>query len=259
MANEKKDLVLASYNIRYENSGDGNNSWANRREWVRDLIDFHGFDIVGIQEALYPQLEFLTQKRLASIGVGRDDGAKAGEFSAILYDRDKFEVRKSGTFWLSETPETPSKSWDSSLNRICTWGQFRIRGTRREFYFFNTHFDHRGTVAREKSAELILEQIAKIADRKPFVLTGDFNMDPAAAPIRKLASALRDARAVSEMRPYGPPGTWSSFDTQRSIDTIIDYIFVSPDVRVRRYGILPDSWGQRYPSDHLPVVIHASI
>jgi endonuclease/exonuclease/phosphatase family metal-dependent hydrolase len=251
-------LNVATFNIRYDNAADGVNAWPNRREWVRDLIDYHGFDVVGVQEALAHQLDFLTSGRLAAVGVGRDDGKRAGEFSAVLYDRERFERKGEGTFWLSETPETPSKGWDADCVRVCTWARLRDRAAGangREFVFVNTHLDHKGQAAKEKGTDLILERLPKITGGLPFVVTGDLNSRPEDAPVRKLAAALRDARAASETKPYGPAGTFSGFDVKRPLDAPIDYVFVGPGVRVLRYAVLPDNWGGRYPSDHLPVAV----
>ena len=257
MKNTESILNVASYNIRYDNKSDGLNAWPNRREWLRDLMDYHEFDIVGIQEALVHQLEFLTEGRFDFVGVSRDDGDRAGEFAPILFDRNRFESQDSGTFWLSETPDVPSKSWDSSLKRICTWAKLRNRATGKTFFVFNTHFDHQGNIAREKAAEIILEKIAKIAGAATFLLTGDFNLTPDTPPIQRLSAALRNARTVTETKPYGPFGTFNAFDIKCPLDAQIDHIFVSSDVTVLRYAVLPDNWGLRYPSDHCPVIIKA--
>jgi endonuclease/exonuclease/phosphatase family metal-dependent hydrolase len=253
-------LNIATFNIRYDNPGDGVNAWPNRKEWVRDLIDFHAFDIVGVQEALAGQVDFLAGGRFDYVGVGRDDGKRAGEFSALYYDRKRFKKNESGTFWLSETPDVPSKGWDAALNRICSWAHLSDRESGdRDFYVFNTHFDHRGIVARERSAELILAKIKALAKKKPFFLMGDLNLTPDTVPVRKLAAELRDARAVTETKPYGPVGTFNGFDINRPLEQPIDYVFVSPGVRVLKFAALPDNWGGRYPSDHLPVMIRAEI
>jgi endonuclease/exonuclease/phosphatase family metal-dependent hydrolase len=257
--NDSQRLRVATFNIRYDNPKDGVNAWPNRREWVRDLMDFHDFDLVGVQEALAHQIEYLAQGRFGFVGIGRDDGKRAGEFAPILYDKTRFELLQDGTFWLSETPEKPSRGWDADLNRICTWARLRDRTTARTFFLFNTHFDHRGEVARAQSAELLLTKTEAIAGQEPFFLTGDFNLGPETAPIRRLSAALRNCREVTEVRAYGPVGTFHGFDVQRTPDGPIDYIFVSRPIRVLKYAALPDNWGQRYPSDHLPVAIHASI
>lgn len=253
-------LNIATFNIRYDNPQDGINAWPNRKEWVRDLIDYHDFDIVGIQEALAHQVDFLASGRLDYVGVGRDDGKRAGEFAALFYDRKRFSRRENGTFWLSETPDVPSKGWDADLNRVCSWAHLSDKSSGgRDFYVFNTHFDHRGQKAREHSAELILAKIKAIAGKKPFFLTGDLNLKPDTVPVQKLAAELRDSRTVTETKPYGPFGTANGFDMNRPLDTHIDYIFVSRGVRVLKYAALPDNWELRYPSDHLPVAIRAEV
>lgn len=253
-------LNIATFNIRYDNPKDGVNAWPNRREWVRDLMDYHDFDVVGVQEALVHQLEFLTEKRLAFVGVGRDDAKRAGEFSAILYDKQRLRAVDSGTFWLSETPDVPSKGWDAQLKRVCTWARLQERTSGRELYLFNTHFDHKGAVARERSAGVILEKIAALAGKSaPVVLTGDFNAVPDSPPVRRVAAVLRNAREATESRPYGPHGTFQGFDTTRALEAPIDYIFVNARLRVLKFATLPDNWGQRYPSDHLPLVAKVEI
>ncbi|HVK06083.1 MAG TPA: endonuclease/exonuclease/phosphatase family protein [Armatimonadaceae bacterium] len=249
-------LNIASFNIRYDTPNDGPNAWPNRKERVRALLDYHEIALLGVQEALAHQLDYLTESgsRFDFVGVGRDDAKRAGEFSAVLYDRKRLQKRDGGTFWLSETPDKPSKGWDAQLNRICSWARLRDReGGDREFFLFNTHFDHRGVVARERSADVILAKIESIAGKEPAVLTGDFNLTPDTAPIKKLASALRDAREASERKSYGPAGTFNGFDLQRPLEAPIDYIFVNRRVRVLKHAVLPDNWDQRYPSDHCPV------
>lgn len=257
--NAGSPLNLATFNIRYDNARDGVNAWPNRREWVRELIDYHDLHIIGVQEALAHQIEFLAQGRFAFVGIGRDDGKKAGEFAPILYDQKRFERLTDQTFWLSETPEKPSRGWDAALNRICTWIQLRDRVTGRSFFVFNTHFDHRGVVAREKSAELLLKQAETIAGQSPFFITGDFNLDTESVPIRTLGTVLRNAHDVSETKPYGPTGTFNGFDFQNPPTGPIDHIFVNRPVRVLKYAVLPDNWNHRYPSDHLPVAIRAEV
>lgn len=252
-------LNVASFNIRYDNPKDGINAWPNRRDWVRELLEYHDLHIVGVQEALAHQIEFLGQGRYAYVGIGRDDGKKAGEFAPILYDQKRFERLKENTFWLSETPDKPSRGWDASLNRICTWVQLKDRVSGRTFYVFNTHFDHQGMTAREMSAELILKQTEAIAGQTPFFITGDFNLGPDSQPIRVLGTALRNAREASEAKPYGPSGSFNGFDFQRTPEGPIDHIFVNRPIRVLKYAVLPDNWDHRYPSDHLPVAIRAEV
>jgi len=145
------------------------------------------------------------------------------------------------------------------LNRICTWAWLEEKASRKDFFFFNTHFDHKGVVARERSAELLLEKIKAIAGKKPFFLTGDFNATPDTVPIKRLSAALRESRAVSAGKPEGPVGTFNGFDRTRKLEAPIDYIFVGGAVQVLTYAVLTDSREGRYPSDHLPVVIQAEV
>ena len=122
----KTDIVVASFNFRYDNEGDGQNSWRYRKDYVNSLIRFYEFDIFGIQEGLINQGRDIERlEEYGRIGVGRDDGAESGEHAAVFYKKERFEMMDSGNFWLSETPEKPSFGWDAQCRRICSWGKFR--------------------------------------------------------------------------------------------------------------------------------------
>ncbi|HKI89444.1 MAG TPA: endonuclease/exonuclease/phosphatase family protein [Draconibacterium sp.] len=252
-----QQLNIITYNIRYNNPDDGKNAWPNRIEMVSGLLRFHDPDIFGLQEALYEQINDV-QKNLPEyewFGVGRDDGEKAGEFSPIFFKKSKFILLKNGTFWLSETPEQPSKGWDAALNRIVTWGKFQSKVTGKQFIVFNTHFDHRGVEARKNSAALIRNKIEEMTynNALPAILSGDFNLTPDQEPISLIKKYLSDARDISQESPYGPNGTFNGFKWDAPLNNRIDYIFVNGMVKVLKYAILTDSKDQRYPSDHLPV------
>ena len=162
---------------------------------------------------------------------------------------------KKGTFWLSPTPEKPSKGWDAALNRIVTWGKFQSKVTGKQFLVFNTHFDHRGVEARKNSAALIRNKIEEMTynNNLPVILTGDFNLTPDQEPISLIKKYLSDARDISEESPYGPLGTFSGFNWNSPLNNRIDYIFCYGPVKVLKYAVISDSKEQRYPSDHLPV------
>ena len=252
-----QQMNVITYNIRYNNSGDGVNAWPNRIEMVTGLLQFHEPDIFGLQEALYEQINDI-QKNLPDyewFGVGRDDGKKAGELSPIFFKKSEFILLKHGTFWLSETPEKPSKGWDAALNRIVTWGKFQSKVTGKQFIVFNTHFDHRGMEARKNSAALIRKKIEEMTfdNALPAILTGDFNLTPEQEPILLIKKYLSDARDISHEAPYGPAGTFNGFKWDAPLNNRIDYIFVNGKVKVLKYAIITDSKDQRYPSDHLPV------
>lgn len=249
-------LTIATYNLRYNNAGDGVNAWPNRKEMVKGLIRYHDFDIFGTQEALIGQLRDVAELgEYAFFGAGRDDGREGGEHSAIFYKKDRFKVLTSGNFWLSETPEKPGKGWDATCcNRIASWLKLKDLATKKEFYFFNVHFDHQGVVARRESGKLMVKKIREIAGNTPAICTGDFNSTPETEQIKEMQTILNDAKAVSETPAYGPEGTFNAFKFTAPMDARIDYIFTARPIKVLKYAVLTDSKEQRYPSDHQPVV-----
>ena len=252
-----QQMNIITFNIRYNNQGDGKNAWPNRIDMVNGLLRFHDPDIFGLQEALYGQITDIANvmEDYHWFGVGRDDGKKGGEFSPVFYKKDKFILLDKGHFWLSETPNIPSIGWDAAYERIVTWGKFRTKDSEKEFLFFNTHFDHIGVEARKNSARLIIEKIEEINSENnlPVILTGDFNLAPDEKPIIILKDYFRDTRESSLDPPYGPVGTFSGFNINAELDRRIDYIFVRGDIKVLKYAALTDWKNQRYPSDHLPV------
>lgn len=254
---KKMPINTASYNLRYNTSNDGINAWPNRKELVKGLIRFHEFDIFGVQEALRGQLDDIAELQdFAFLGNGRDDGKQGGEHSSIFYRKDRFKVLESGDFWLSETPEVPGKGWDATCcNRICSWAKFKDLKTKKSFYFFNVHFDHQGVVARRESGKLMVKKIQEIAKNATVILTGDFNSKPETEQILHIQTILSDAKKITQTPPYGPEGTFNSFKFDAPLKERIDYIFVSKQVSVLKYGVLTDSFEQRYPSDHQPVVV----
>ncbi|MFD2932725.1 endonuclease/exonuclease/phosphatase family protein [Spirosoma flavum] len=256
-AQKSEPITVATYNIRYQNKSDGPNAWENRKENVKALIRYHEFDLFGTQEGLREQLNDIAElNEYAFFGAGRDDGKEAGEHSAIFYKKDRFKVLQSGNFWLSETPDKPGKGWDATCcNRICSWVKLNDLKTKKEFYFFSVHFDHQGVEARRQSGKLMVEKIKEIAKNVPVILVGDFNSTPETEQIQSIQGLLKDSRTVTAMPPYGPEGTFNSFKFDAPMDKRIDYIFVSKQFNVLKYGVLTDAKEQRYPSDHQPVEI----
>lgn len=253
-----QQMNIVSFNIRFNTPNDGVNAWPNRIEMASGLLRFHEADIFGLQEALHGQI-LDVQKELPEyewFGVGRDDGEKGGEFSPIFYNKSKFILYDHGTFWLSETPDVPSKGWDAALNRIVTWGRFQSKVTGKQFLVFNTHFDHRGTEARKNSALLIEKKIREMTRNKnlPVILTGDFNLTPDTEPIVLLKKYMKDSFEVTQEPPYGPVGTFNGFKIDADLSSRrIDYIFVYGGIDVLKYAALSDFKDNRFPSDHLPV------
>jgi endonuclease/exonuclease/phosphatase family metal-dependent hydrolase len=214
--------------------------------------------IIGIQEGLLNQVQYIDSSLIDYdyVGVGRDDGIKKGEFCAIYFDTTRYVLLKNSTFWLSETPDTISVGWDAALERICTYGLFKDRITKKEFWVFNTHFDHIGVVAREKSSELILNRIDKINRQSlPVILMGDFNSIPNSPPIKEIKTKLSDALKISLEKLQGPRGTFNGFNENLPIEKRIDYIFTN-DLKVLSYTHINDRLNNnRHISDHLPVMI----
>lgn len=259
---DSRPLKIMSFNIRYDNPRDGTNAWSNRKEMAAKTISFHDVDIVGLQEVLIHQLQDLAGllPKYAWIGVGRDDGIKKGEYAPVFYLKDRLQLLESGHFWLSETPEKAgSMGWDAACTRIVTWGNFSDPQTNRDFFFFNTHFDHIGVIAREKSAQLLLKRIESIAGNGPVIVTGDFNCLDEEKPYLFLtsgldgAAGLEDTHAISQNGHYGGTQTFNGFRDDKQAGRIIDFIFVRHTGPVSNHGIIADRWDGRFASDHYPV------
>lgn len=254
-------LNVATYNLRYDTAADGSDAWPQRREAVKALLRYHEIDVLGTQEGLIHQIEDLTAvPGFARIGVGRDDGRRGGEHSAILFRADRFDQLDHGDFWLSETPDRPGKGWDARCcNRIASWVQLKDRASGQAFFVFSVHFDHEGVVARRESARLMLSKMREIAGDRPVLCLGDFNATPESEPIRIMADAMRDTYRVSATPPYGPEGTFNGFRIDAPLADRIDYVFIGPRWRVLRYAALTDSYRGHFPSDHLPVVVRVAL
>ena len=259
---------VMTFNIRYDEPRDKENGWPHRRALVASMIRFHQADVIGVQEALKHQLDDLENllPDFAWVGVGRDDGKNKGEFSAILYRKARLTIAGTSRFWLSETPGIPgSKGWDSAYPRIVTWARLRDRTTGKTLFLFNTHFDHRGTRAREESARLLRKEIERIAGLTPAVVTGDFNFTESSNGYRILTEGragektlLRDARYISRHGHHGPTSTFNEFK-KLVPDMKIDFILVTNGVEVLQHGVLLDSCEGRFASDHLPVLAEVVI
>ena len=262
---EPLDIRVMTFNIRTGLAEDGENGWDMRKEFVCDAIRQYAPDVLGVQEACRFQLdEFNTHlPDYGEVGIGRDGGTK-GEYSAILYRKQRFEVDASGTFWLSDTPAIPSVYWGNHYRRICTWARFTDKKSARAFYVYNTHLDHRSQLSREESVKLIMKHIKERAHPDPFILTGDFNAgeDNRAIEYLKGTASLAGTTPiplVDSFRMLHPTekvvGTGNGFKGQLN-GPKIDYIFITPDTRTLEATIVRTTREGRTPSDHYPVTAH---
>lgn len=284
-----QELVVASYNIRNDNSGDAKrgNGWAQRCPIICDQIEWNNVDIFGAQEVKRNQIDDMLSELegYAFVGVGRDDGKDKGEFSPVFYKTDRFKLLDQGTFWISETPEKVGvKGWDAALPRICSYARLQDKVTKKKFWFFNLHMDHIGVDARKEGAKLIARKITEMCGNEPAMVSGDFNVDQNNEAYKTIVSqgVLTDSYEKSAKR-YIQNGTFNSFNPNLYTKSRIDHIFVTKQVNVSHYAVLTDGYWtentmpaksikgeaapkeisfQKYihrcPSDHYPVMIRVT-
>ena len=254
-SNTSEKVNIMTYNIRLDTETDGINMWDNRKEGIVSLIKEEDVDILGIQEALPDQIDYLSNqlKDYNYIGEGRN-GGNSGEYSAIYFKSERISLKEEETFWLSETPRVPSIGWDAAIKRIVTLGVFYIKNSKKELIVYNTHFDHIGKVAREKSAIMILNHITKnnYLD-KSLIVMGDLNANTDELTIKVLSEKLEDSFKMSPLKDS--IGTFNGFDINSKLSDRIDYVFTK-NIKIIDYRHinkkLPNGL---WPSDHLPILV----
>jgi len=260
---QSQTLSLMTYNIRLDISSDGENAWSKRKHFLGSQVLFYAPDILGVQEARPGQMDYLEEILIdyEVFGKGRD-GRNEGEHASIFYNKNKLEVIQNGTFWLSETPNYPSIGWDAAYPRIFTYGQFKVLDSNTKFWVFNTHLDHKGSVARKQGIQLILNKIEKLMDQnEPVMLMGDFNVEPESELITLLKLRMEDSREKAKI-VFGPEGTFNGFDYQKAVVRRIDYIMMSKghkDMKVEKYAVPSSSADLKFPSDHFPVYVELNL
>jgi endonuclease/exonuclease/phosphatase family metal-dependent hydrolase len=248
------DLKVMSYNIRMGTAKDGTNSWEYRYPATAMMIQDQKPDVFGVQEAFDFQIRFIEDNftDYDCVGVGRDNGKSEGEHMSIFWNKKTIKMIKWGTFWLSETPEKPSKGWDAACNRTATWALMKDKNTGKMFYFVNTHLDHRGSEARRQGLNLIVSRIDEINQKGyPMVLTGDFNMKPDDAALTGLEQRMQSARKIAPKTDnHATLNLWG----KGKADMVIDYIYVSGFSACPEYHTVNEKYGQwKYISDHYPI------
>ncbi len=258
-----QEISVMTYNIRLDVASDGENSWSNRKVDVVSQLKFYEPDIFGTQEGLPHQIKYIDDElqHYNVIGEGRE-GKTNGEYSAIFYNSKKFEVITQATFWLSPTPDKVSKGWDAAYIRICTYGLFMDKSSKKKFWMFNTHLDNQGEEARNNGINLITSKINEVnTENLPVIVTGDFNDTPDSKLIAGLKNKMIDTRSLSQESPFGPIGTFNGFKFHEMVNDRIDYIFISktPKINILKYAVLTDSKDLKYPSDHFPVFVKLKV
>ncbi len=251
-----QEIKVITYNIRLDVASDGVNQWGKRTGSIKELLTKCNTDVLGIQEGLFNQMTDL-QNMLPDyfyVGVGRDDGDKKGEFSAIFFRKSQFELVSSNTFWLSPTPEIPgSKGWDAAITRICSYAQVKVKSSGKSLFVFNTHFDHIGEKARKESAKLIVQKVAEIAKDGAVILTGDFNSDPSTKAFKTIIKNKFHPMKDSFVKSDKPDCTFTGFGVSSGVCKHIDFIFYDKLFEQISYQIIQNNNGTYYPSDHQPV------
>ena len=249
---EREGIVAMSYNIRYGTAEDGTNSWQYRYPASAMMLDDQRPDVVGLQEVLFDQFEYLgdvLDKYYKIIGVGRDDGKKEGEMMAVMYNNKTTKLQKWGTFWLSDTPDVPSRGWDGACNRCATWAVFKDKATGRKFFFVNTHIDHVGAEAQEKGVKLLTDKIAELnKEGLPVIVTGDFNMEASNAFLAPMKDGFQNARASAVVSD-----DHFSYNGWGKSQSTIDYVWYK-GFNCTRFETVTKSYYERtFISDHFPV------
>lgn len=258
---EKNAIKVMTMNIRYDNPADSINAWPNRTSLMSSFILKENPDVIGMQEVLWHQYEVLDSilTEYSSTGVGRDDGARSGEMNPVFFRKERFEMIRTKTFWLSETPEVAgSMAWGAGLPRIVTWVELADKKSDMHFFYFNTHFAHDSDSARKKSSFLLLTRADSIAADFPFIITGDLNMLPTSEGYSILTGPfesvplLRDTYDISEESPDGPVYTFNGFSDKPGSGRI-DYVFVRDGMRALDHRTIIKKEQGVFVSDHWPV------
>lgn len=261
------DLNVMSFNIRYDNPDDSLNNWQYRKDVAAKTIKNQNADIVGTQEVLVNQLNDLKSRlpEYNAIGVGREDGIEKGEYSAILYKKDRFKEIKSGYFWLSETPEVAgSKGWDGACERIATWAILEDISSKKQLFFINTHLDHVGKIARQEGVTLLLSRANALANGLPIIMTGDFNATPESDVIKHVTDVNSPEHLIHSkdiaVEKSGTDWTFHGFGkVPMERREFIDYVFVSKGIKVAKHSVLPEKLDDIFISDHSVVVAQIEI
>lgn len=245
----EQTVKVMTYNIYM--GGTGEKAPENRAPLIKQNVEKYDPDSFGMQEVTeewYERLKGMFPD-YGYIGVGRDKDL-GGEASPIFYKKDRYELVDGGTFWLSKTPEKPSKGWDAMFNRVCTYAVLKDKETGFTYAHFNAHFDHLGVIARQESVAVVTKKVAEIAPDMPVVFTGDLNENMESDMYSSvIASGFRDSRVLSGSEDSD--GTFHGYSDLTAKELPIDFIFVNDYAKsVESYTVDREKLNGIYPSDH---------
>ena len=259
---QTSSLKVLSFNIRYNNPNDGENSWANRSERVKNFLWSESADIIGFQEVLHNEVLELdralfnynfSQRQYTRVGVGREDGKTKGEYSPIYFRSNRFQLISSKTVWLSQTPSKPSKGWDAACERIATFALLFDEELKDTLLVVNAHWDHVGIVARQESAKLILKEIEGFTSIQNIIFMGDLNCAPEDPALKKLRAEFSDAGIGASSKV----GTFNNFERAANPNAPrIDYVFYKlENLGFHSYKVGNTDVAEPLLSDHFPIVV----
>lgn len=254
---EARETDVMTFNIRFDNPRDSINAWPNRAGMVAGFINDQVPDLLGMQEVLWHQYEFLDTALIGygSFAMGRDDGIRGGEACPVFYRLERFSPVDQGTFWLSASPNVPgSVGWGAALTRIATWVRLYDKTAKDTLVYFNTHFDHISDSARVMSSGVLLAKVRELAGDNDFVITGDFNALPGSLAIAgmKEGAFTSDTYYISETPPAGESYTFNGWKDVQG-EGRIDYIFVRSGMKARSHTTHKIIDNGVFISDHWPV------
>jgi len=258
-----QQFIVGTFNLRNDNEGDVGNRWAQRGPIAANLLRFHQYDIFGTQEGLKNQIDDLSNflPEFNHYGAGRSDGRDGGEHSTIFYRKEKFKLLNKGDFWLSENPDKPGLGWDATCcNRICSWVYLQDIQSGKKFYYFNTHFDHQGKIARMESAKLVIKKVKEIAVGAPAIFTGDLNGGQKSEWYLSLANSGFLTDTYTQIKyPYVNNSSFNDWGNEVKGNEIIDHVFVTNSFTTQRWGVLTDTYHGKYISDHFPILVEVRL
>ncbi len=254
---DEPSIDVMTFNIRLDTPHDGPNAWPNRAAMVAGFVNDQIPDLLGMQEVLWHQYEYLDSALIGygSVVAGRDDGLRAGEACPVFFRLGRFDILDKGTFWLSSTPDVPgSIGWGAALTRVATWVRLYDRTVRDTLLFMNTHFDHISDLARVMSSGVLLGRLRELAGDSDFIITGDFNARPESLAIERMTEEgyAVDSYTLSETPPVGENYTFNGWKDAPG-EGRIDYIFIRSGMKALSHETHRVIEEGVFISDHWPV------